>query len=175
MYLLCYGRHLWHGPYSCLFPPEMNDVTINPNPNPAIMQPTNAKADALRKKNPIPRPRSKPPPIAHVLLSSFPCFMQSSFFFQTLYPRASFPPRFLRSDWSEGYPVMDPSNDLSTHFIRHQEAFSSSLVVPESSCFMNDTLTFCQNHRLAEKEFRPFNISESYIFRQPHRLFKRRF
>ncbi len=68
-----------HGCYSCFLLLESIEVTIKPNPNPESMLPTNAKADSLRKKNPMPRPRSRPPPIAHVLLSSFLSVMQSSF------------------------------------------------------------------------------------------------
>ena len=45
-------------------------MTSNPRPSPPIMDPTNAIADSWRKKNPIPNPKSNPPPIAQVLLSS---------------------------------------------------------------------------------------------------------
>ena len=44
-------------------------MTSNPNPSPPIMDPTNARASG-RKKNPTPNPKSSPPPIAQVLLSS---------------------------------------------------------------------------------------------------------
>jgi hypothetical protein len=44
-------------------------VTSSPNPSPPIMDPTNASASG-RKKNPTPNPKSSPPPIAQVLLSS---------------------------------------------------------------------------------------------------------
>jgi hypothetical protein len=46
-------------------------VKIRPRPKPAKMLPTNAKTEVVRKKNPTPNPISKPPPVAHVLLSSF--------------------------------------------------------------------------------------------------------
>ena len=42
---------------------------MRPRPKPAMILPTNAKADVCRKKNPTPSPTNKPPPIAHVLLS----------------------------------------------------------------------------------------------------------
>lgn len=54
-----------------LFNEEIIDVIIKPRPSPAIMQPTNINTDLGRKKNPTPKPKSNPPPIAHVLLSSF--------------------------------------------------------------------------------------------------------
>jgi len=66
--------------YSCFLLLESIEVTIKPKPNPESMLPTNARADSLRKKNPTPRPRSRPPPIAHVLLSSFLSAIQSSLF-----------------------------------------------------------------------------------------------
>jgi len=50
---------------------DTNVVIIKPIPNPANILPTNAKTFVLRKKNPTPIPKIKPPPIAHVLLSSF--------------------------------------------------------------------------------------------------------
>ena len=46
------------------------EVTSNPKPSPPIMDPTNASADCWRKKSPTPNPKSNPPPIAQVLLSS---------------------------------------------------------------------------------------------------------
>ena len=56
--------------YFC-FTLEIIEVAIRPRPNPARIDPTNARADAFRKKNPIPMPISNPPPMAHVLLSPF--------------------------------------------------------------------------------------------------------
>ena len=47
------------------------EVTKSPRPIPAIMDPTKARAEVCKKKNPTPKPKSNPPPIAHVLLSSF--------------------------------------------------------------------------------------------------------
>jgi len=44
---------------------------MSPIPSPASIDPTNAKAgEDFRKKKPTPMPRSTPPPIAQVLLSS---------------------------------------------------------------------------------------------------------
>jgi hypothetical protein len=56
--------------YFLSFLVEIIDVTSSPRPSPPIMDPTNARASG-RKKNPTPNPRSNPPPIAQVLLSSF--------------------------------------------------------------------------------------------------------
>ena len=44
-------------------------MTSSPNPSPPIMDPINASASG-RKKNPTPKPKSNPPPMAQVLLSS---------------------------------------------------------------------------------------------------------
>jgi hypothetical protein len=44
---------------------------ISPTPKPASSDPTKASVFALKKKNPIPMPKSKPPPVAQSLLSSF--------------------------------------------------------------------------------------------------------
>jgi hypothetical protein len=76
--------------YSCFLMLESIDVTIRPKPNPASMLPTNARGDSLKKKNPTPRPRSKPPPIAHVLLSSFLPAIQSSLFPSSITPCSFF-------------------------------------------------------------------------------------
>ena len=55
---------------------EIIEVMISPKPNPAKIDPTNPMAgEELRKKNPIPIPIMMPPPMAHVLLSSFFCVM----------------------------------------------------------------------------------------------------
>ena len=45
------------------------EVTMSPKPIPAIMEPTNQRTDILRTANPIPTPKSVPPPMAQVLLS----------------------------------------------------------------------------------------------------------
>jgi hypothetical protein len=50
-------------------PLEMNEVIINPKPKPPIIHPTNTSGEVLRKKNPMPIPNSRPPPIAQELLS----------------------------------------------------------------------------------------------------------
>jgi hypothetical protein len=46
-------------------------LTIIPKPNPAIMEPTKYSGDWVKKKNPTPKPTITPPPMAHVLLSTF--------------------------------------------------------------------------------------------------------
>ena len=46
-------------------------LTIIPKPNPDIMEPTKYSGDWVKKKNPTPKPTITPPPMAHVLLSSF--------------------------------------------------------------------------------------------------------
>ena len=51
-----------------------------PLPNPANIDPTNAKGAFCMKKNPTPIPISKPPPIAHVLLSFFYVSYYSPYF-----------------------------------------------------------------------------------------------
>ena len=57
--------------YYCSFLLEIIEVITRPRPNPNNVDPTNAKGDCCKKKNPAPMPISVPPPIAHVLLSSF--------------------------------------------------------------------------------------------------------
>jgi hypothetical protein len=79
------------------FPPEIIEVITRPSPNPARMQPTNAKGDTCRKKNPIPRPRSNLPPIAHVLLSSF--FQISPFFYSALFIQLLFIKAYLENQF----------------------------------------------------------------------------
>jgi len=50
---------------------DIRAVITRPMPNPAIMDPTNAKGAFGKKKNPTPIPIRTPPPIAQVLLSFF--------------------------------------------------------------------------------------------------------
>jgi len=50
---------------------DIMDVINSPIPNPISIDPTNARGDLSKKKNPTPIPIITPPPIAHVLLSSF--------------------------------------------------------------------------------------------------------
>jgi hypothetical protein len=76
--------HSGHEFYSCFPLLESIEVTIKPKPNPESMLPTNARADSFRKKNPTPRPRSRPPPIAHVLLSTFLSVIESSLVLSSL-------------------------------------------------------------------------------------------
>ena len=58
------------------------EVTIKPRPNPANILPTNARVFSLKKKNPTPIPSIKPPPVAHVLLSSFLSILFASEFYE---------------------------------------------------------------------------------------------
>lgn len=50
---------------------EIKEVMIMPRPKPSIIQATNAKGLAGKKKNPAPIPAIRPPPIAQSLLSIF--------------------------------------------------------------------------------------------------------
>jgi hypothetical protein len=63
------------------------EVKIRPKPNPASKDPTNARGDAFRKKNPTPKPKSKPPPVAQSLLSSFDfiIIIYSAYYLKLLY------------------------------------------------------------------------------------------
>jgi hypothetical protein len=60
---------------------DIMEVMIRPNPNPPKIDPTKARGDSGKKKNPIPRPKSKPPPTAQLLLSSFFSVMPLSIIF----------------------------------------------------------------------------------------------
>ena len=60
--------------YEVYFPSfalESMELIIRPRHGSAMIEPTNARVDAYRKKNLTPKPISIPPPIAHVLLLSF--------------------------------------------------------------------------------------------------------
>ena len=66
------GAMFWLFKKNYYFLLERIAVIISPIPNPARIDPTNANAgEFFKKKNPTPMPKSTPPPIAQVLLSSF--------------------------------------------------------------------------------------------------------